>query len=426
MPKEKPDKKNEGTPALSRRGFIGVGSAALAAAALSAGRLGAQTPSAAEVTKAEHDRSASNPGPENGPLAAENPSSEMPPPTDHGDVPAFWYSFSLAHNRIQEGGWARQVNVKDLPLSKDIAGVNMRLTTGGVRELHWHQAGEWAIMLSGSARLTAMDAEGRGYVNDVVKNDLWYFPAGIPHSIQGLGPDGCEFLLVFDDGEFSEFDTTLISDWAAHTPKEVLSKNFGVPESALAALPKEERYIFPAPLPGPLALDKATAAGNREPSPISFDFPMHAMPPTKQTSGGEIRIIDMRNFPVSTTIAAAYVVVKPGGLRELHWHPNADEWQYYIQGQGRMTLFLNGAKARTMNFNSGDVGYVPKTMGHYIENTGDTDLIFLEMFKSDHYQDVALSEWISHTPPALVIAHLNLDRETLAAIPKDKPVVVPG
>ena len=412
-------------PMISRRGFLGAGSAAVAAATL-AGRLGAQTPPAAEVSQAERDRSATNAGPENAPLAAQNPSSEMPPPTDHGDVPTFWYSFALAHKRIQEGGWARQVNVKDLPISKDIAGVNMRLTAGGVRELHWHQAGEWAIMLSGSARLTAIDADGRSYVNDVVKNDLWYFPAGIPHSIQGLGPDGCEFLLVFDDGQFSEFDTTLLSDWVAHTPKEVLAKNWGVPESALANLPKAERYIFPVALPGPLAEDRRAAEGSRGPSPVSFDFPMHTMAATKTTAGGEVRLIDSRNFPVSTTIAAAHVVVKPGGLRELHWHPNADEWQYYIQGKGRMTLFINGAKARTMNFNAGDVGYAPKTMGHYIENTADTDLIYLEMFKSDRYQDIALSEWLSHTPPALVMQHLNLSRETLAAIPKEKKLVVPG
>jgi len=419
------DAEAEGTQtAISRRGFLGVGTAALAATALAGARLAAEVPSPAEVAKAEHDRSATNPGPENMPLAAENPSSMLPPPTDHGDVPAFWYSFALTHRRQQEGGWARQVNIKDLPLSKDIAGVNMRLTAGGVRELHWHQAGEWSVMLSGTARLTAMDAEGRAYVNDVQKNDLWCFPAGVPHSIQGLEPDGCEFLLLFDDGMFSEFDTTLISDWVAHTPKEVLAKNWGIPESALANLPKEERYIFQAALPGSLAADRQVAQGGLGPSPVAFDFQMHTMPPTKKTAAGEVRIIDSRNFPVSTTIAVSHVIVRPGAMRELHWHPNADEWQYYIQGKARMTVFINGGKARTMNFNAGDVGVVQKIMGHYIENTGDTDLIFLETFKSDHYADLSLSDWMSRTPPALVMQHLNLSRETLAAIPRKKLVVV--
>lgn len=141
---------------------------------------------------------------------------------------------------------------------------------------------------------------------------------------------------------------------------------------------------------------------------------------------GDVRIIDSRNFTVSTTIAAAHVTIKPGGLREIHWHQTADEWQYYIAGQGRMTVFFDGAKARTADFAAGDVGYVPRTFGHYVENTGDTDLVFLEMFRSDRYQDLSLSDWIKHTPPELVMAHLGIDRETLGSIPKDKLNLVPA
>lgn len=118
-------------------------------------------------------------------------------------------------------------NGAGIAVSKSIAGVDMRLTAGGTRELHWHTAAEWAFMLSGSARITAIDAKGRSFVADVTKGDLWYFPAGIPHSIQGLALDGAEFLLVFDDGNFSEDATVFLSDWMAHTPREVLTKNFG-------------------------------------------------------------------------------------------------------------------------------------------------------------------------------------------------------
>src|SRR3989454_12198933 len=106
----------------------------------------------------------------------------------------------------------RSVTVRELPVSKSMAGVNMRLTAGGVRELHWHTAGEWAIMLYGTARITAIDAAGKRFVADVKKNDLWYFPSGIPHSIQGLQPDGAEFMLVFDEGYFSEPDMVLLRE----------------------------------------------------------------------------------------------------------------------------------------------------------------------------------------------------------------------
>jgi oxalate decarboxylase len=135
----------------------------------------------------------------------------------------------------------------------------MRLTARGIRELHWHEANEWALMLYGNCRLTALNFDGSTYVNDVTAGDLWYFPTGVPHSLQGLGPDGCEFLLVFDEGKFSEDDTTLLSDWIIHTPREVLAKNWGVARDALDPLksvPAEGRYIFQAPVPGPLEQDK--------------------------------------------------------------------------------------------------------------------------------------------------------------------------
>ena len=372
---------------------------------------------------------AADPGPENKLLRDAQPNTFTPPETDHGEVPTFWSSFSSAHRRIQKGGWSRQVTVDDFPLSKEIAGVNMRLTAGGIRELHWHNAAEWAIVLSGKARLTAMDADGRSFVKDVGVNDLWFFPTGVPHSIQGLAPDGCEFVLVFDDGKFSEGNTTLISDWARHTPREVLAKNWGVSESALDgvyAVPQDGHYIFQATVPGPFETERRIAAGSQGPSPVNFDFALHAMAPTFKSQSGEVRIVDSRNFPVANTIAAAHVILKPGGLRELHWHQNADEWQYYIQGQGRMTVFFNGAKARTADFRPGDVGVVPKTFGHYIENTGDTDLVFLEMFRASRFQDLSLSNWVTHTPPKLIMEHLGLTEETIQKIPNRKVAVVPA
>ena len=416
------------TQELDRRRFIGKSSTVLLAAAL-AGRLEAQVPEDLQkIEKAHHDQSATDVGPENQLMKEASPNSFGPPITDHGEVQTFWSSFSTAHRRIQEGGWSRQVTVEDFPISKDIAGVNMRLTAGGIRELHWHNAAEWALMLSGNARITAIDNDGKSAVKDITKDDLWFFPTGIPHSIEGLAPDGCEFLLVFDDGKFSEGNTTLISDWTRHTPREVLAKNWGVPEGALDGVynvPPDGRYIFQAPVPPPLQEDVRAAGAANGASPIAFDFAMHKMPPTRKTAYGEVRIIDSRNFKVANTIAAAHIIVKPGGLRELHWHQNADEWQYYVAGKGRMTVFFNGSKARTADFNAGDVGVVPKTLGHYIENTGDTDLIFLEMFKADRFMDLSLSEWVSNIPPELVMQHLGISRETLEKIPKQKPLIMP-
>jgi oxalate decarboxylase len=363
-------------------------------------------------------------GPRNRPVELENPSLLAPPPSDAGTIPNLKFSFSAARNRLLSGGWAREVTVRELPVASTLAGVNMRLKPGGIRELHWHKEAEWAYMLAGRARITAVDQDGRNFVDDVGVGDLWNFPAGIPHSIQGL-EEGCEFLLVFDDGAFSENETFLITDWFAHTPRDVLAKNFGVSESAFADIPLDvdhERYIFGGEVPPALADDLVPAPAGTVST--SFSHRLLEQAPLV-VSGGQVRIVDSSNFPAASTIAAALVEVEPGALRELHWHPNADEWQYFISGRGRMTVFASAGKARTFDYQAGDVGYVPFAMGHYVENTGEEPLRFLEMFRSDRFADVSLNQWMALTPPELVQAHLNLGADTLAALSKDKPVIVP-
>jgi oxalate decarboxylase len=368
-------------------------------------------------------RGGTDPGPRNVVRDRQNPDLLVPPSTDHGTLPNLRFSFADAHMRQERGGWSRQVTVRELGISKNIAGVNMRLNAGGVRELHWHKAAEWSYMLYGSARITAVDAQGRNFVDDVGVGDLWYFPAGIPHSIQGLNPDGCEFLLVFDDGDFDEDNTFLISDWFKHVPTEVLGKNFGVDASFFGHTPgPDELYIFPAPVPGPLASDRIAGATA---VPQSFSHRLSAQRPIK-TKSGTVRISDSSTFPVSKTIAAALVEVDPGGMRELHWHPNTDEWQYYIEGQARMGVFGASGQARTFDFRAGDVGYVPFAMGHYIENTGTTTMRFLEVFKSSYYADVSLDQWMALTPPELVSADLKLDPRVMEALRKTKAPVVPA
>jgi oxalate decarboxylase len=416
---------NKSVADLSRRSFLGVGSTALATAALAG--ITAHAQETQDTRNAEKNHSASDPGQENKVLLTENPSSNMPPPTDSGDIGPVWYSFDLVHKRVQDGGWTHEVNSRVLPTSTDLAGVNMRLTAGSFRELHWHTADEWAIMLDGNARVTVMNPDGSMFIDDVSKGDLWLFPAGFPHSIQGLRPNGCEFLLVFDEGDFSEDGTFLLSQTVAHTPRNILAKNLGLDKETIAKLVrKEQLYIFPADLPLSLAQDKAAIGGQRVESPIKYTFKMEAMAPTRKTPGGEVRIVDSRNFPVAKNIAAALVTLKPGALRELHWHPNASEWQFWLAGKGRMTIIMNEGKARTMDFNANDVGYVPRVATHYIENTGNADVMFLEMFKADQFVDVSLNNWLRRVPPEAVAAHVNLNQEQIAKIPSEKELVIAG
>jgi oxalate decarboxylase len=366
-----------------------------------------------------------DPGPQSEALGKQFPSAQFPPATDIGGMPMDWASFNNAPKRVQNGGWARQVTVEDFAISKEISGVNMRLTAGGIRELHWHQAAEWAIMTYGSCRVTVLDAAGQPYVADVNEGDLWYFPAGAPHSLQGIGSDGCEFVICFDDGHANEFNTLLVSDWFAHTPPEILAKNFGVPAETFAKIPLQNLWIFQGTVPGDLLADRAAVSKNVAAAPYPFVFPLGSSRPNKESRTGNIRVADSTNFNVARTVAAALVTVRPGGIREMHWHPNADEWQYYIKGKARMTVFDTGPNAMTMDFNAGDIGYVRKNLGHYVENVGDTDLQFVGVFRAPRYEEISLSNWLTHTPPALVAQHLNIDEATIAKWPDNAPGLMP-
>jgi oxalate decarboxylase len=337
----------------------------------------------------------------------------------------FWSSFNVAHKRIQGGGWAREITQADFPISTAVSGVNMRLGPGGIRELHWHQSAEWAYMTNGQCRITVLDKDGRAYVNDVSEGDLWFFPAGQPHSLQGIGPQGCEFIIVFDDGKASEFNTLLVTDWLAHTPPEILAANFGVPVERFKSIPLHNLWIFQGKEPGPLAADQAAVSSGGVP-PNPFTFSLAGVTPHYSNASGSAKVADSRNFKVSTTIAAVLETIKPGAIREMHWHPNADEWQYWIKGQGRMTVFDTGPKAITMDFHSGDLGVVKKSFGHYVQNTGTTDAQFLAVFKTSEYQEVSLSDWLTHTPPELVAQHLNMDVSVVRQFPSKPPGFMPA
>ncbi|SPU21143.1 oxalate decarboxylase [Niallia circulans] len=359
-------------------------------------------------------------GPRNLMRDLQNPNILVPPETDSGLIPNLRFSFSDAHMQLNHGGWSREITQRDLPIATTLAGVNMSLTPGGVRDLHWHKQAEWSYMLLGHAQITAVDQNGRNFIADVGPGDLWYFPPGIPHSIQGLD-DGCEFLLVFDDGMFSDLSTLSLSDWMAHTPKDVLSANFGVPESVFATIPTEQVYIYQDEVPGPLQSQQINSPYGAVPQ--TFKHELLKQPPLV-TPGGSVRIVDSRNFPVSKTIAAALVEVEPGAMREMHWHPNNDEWQYYLTGQARMTVFTGNGVARTFDYRAGDVGYVPFATGHYIQNTGNESVWFLEMFKSDRFEDVSLNQWLALTPTELVQHNINVDSKFTDQLRKEKwPVV---
>jgi oxalate decarboxylase len=345
-----------------------------------------------------------------------------PPPLAGKELPSFRYALGAMATKKFDGGTAKEANVEGFPVSDKLAGVYMTLEAGALRELHWHaNAAEWAYMLEGNARVTTIDPQGKSDVVDFGPGDVWYFPRGHGHSIQGLGPNGCTFILVFDNGYFSEFGTFSITDWLGHTPDEVLAKNFGLKEATFKNFPKSEVYIAKGPVPGPLPQDPKPGSLNE--GAFSHRYRLLAQEPTG-FPGGNMRIVSQDQFPISSTMTGAILLINPGGLRELHWHPNAAEWQYYVHGKARMTVFGSHGRARVDEFGAGDVGYVPQGFGHYIENIGDEELKIVIVFNNATYESISITGWLASNSDRLLATNFGVPEKIFAEMPSG-PVIIP-
>ncbi|CAL3964544.1 hypothetical protein PZA11_002457 [Diplocarpon coronariae] len=370
-----------------------------------------------------------DPGPRTEGYDVLNPDKLAPPGTDHGSVANAQWPLGLSHAKLGLGraGWSRQQNIDNIPAATEMAGVDMRLEEGGYRELHWHKAAEWSYILNGSVRVEAVTEDGQTFVDDLSAGDIWYFPPGVPHSLQGL-KGGVEFLLVFDDGSFSEDNTFLASEVFATVPKSVLSKNFdGLPLSAWKDIPAGELFIFPGTkAPTDIAEQNIVGSAGVVPIEKSFSYHLSKQAPQFTTEGGSVKIVDPKTFPVAEKFSAAIVTVKPGAIREIHWHPTSDEWNFFVAGSARIGIYAAQGNARTFDYHAGDCGYIPKSTSHYVENIGTDDVIFIEVLQADHFSDISVGQWVGLLPPQITMDTLKLSKETVAQFKKEKQFVVQG
>jgi oxalate decarboxylase len=312
------------------------------------------------------------------------------------ELPTFKFPLEKTEGKVLHGSFGKEATVTQLPISKGIAGVSMKMQPGVMRELHWHAtAAEWAFVTEGRVRTRVIDPQGNAETDDFEPGDVWYFPRGHGHMLECLGNQPCHFVLIFDNGYFSEFGTFSITDWVGHTPKHILAKNFGLPESAFTGFPKEEVYFAKGAVPPE---PPATPIQGRKLPPQSHKYRLLAQQPIVDNKGGRLYLVDSSNFPISKTVTGAILDLDPGAMREMHWHPTADEWQYVIEGKLEMTMFGSGGRYRIETLEKGDVGYIPQGYGHSLENVGDKSCRVLIGFNSGIYETIDLSQWIAGNP----------------------------
>jgi oxalate decarboxylase len=342
------------------------------------------------------------------------------------ELPTFKFELEKSKpGKVVGGNDAREATVKQLPISKGIAGVSMRLEPGGSRELHWHAtAAEWAYVHEGRVRTTVIDPDGNFEINDFGPGDIWYFPRGHGHALQGLGPDTAHFILNFDNGYFSEFGTFSITDWIGHSPRELVAKNLGLPPEMIEKLPKEEVYFGRGPVP---PAEPVPALHGRLKSPRrTHKYEMLRQDPHSVHAGGREWRVGSDRFPISQTVTGVILDLAPGGLRELHWHPTSDEWQYVLSGKVHVTMFGSHGRYRIETLEKGDVGYIPQGYGHSIENASDTEPTrVLIGFNTGHYEAIDLSSWIAGNPRYLLENNFGISAAEADRFPRDRVFIAP-
>ncbi|MBX6315719.1 MAG: cupin domain-containing protein [Isosphaeraceae bacterium] len=340
------------------------------------------------------------------------------------ELPTFKFELEKSEGKVIGNSYGKEATVKQLPISKGIAGVSMQLEPGAMRELHWHAtAAEWAFVIAGNVRTTVIDPQGHAETNEFEPGDIWYFPRGHGHMLECLGHKPCHFILIFDNGYFSEFSTFSITDWIGHTPKALLAKNFGLPESAFDGFPRDEVYFARGAVP-PEKVPPNLQGRDRTP-PETHKFRMLAQEPHSIHKGGREWRVGADRFPISKTITGVILDLEPGGLRELHWHPTAAEWQYVIEGRVSVTLFGSHGRYRTETLDQGDVGYIPQGYGHSIENVGDKPCRVLIGFNTGHYEAIDLSMWIAGNPVDVLATNFSRPASLFERFPRDRVFIAP-
>jgi oxalate decarboxylase len=389
---------------LSRREMIGAASTAALGAAM--------MPSAVRATpqdKQETYPAGKDPGKQEAYQVGKDPGKHEP-------LANFKFDIEATTGWVGEAGSAKEATIAEFPASQSIAGVSMRLKPGGIRELHWHAiAAEWALMLTGTVRTTVITPSGQAATDVFEPGDIWYFPKGHGHALQNISNEEAHFVLGFDDGHFSEFGTFSITDWMARTPPHLVARNLNLDPATVSNLPKKELYIMPGKIPAqPI---EPYLAEDLETSQSAHKFRLSKMAPLTFPGGWE-RIVTMKEFPINTTLTSVMQYLEPGALRELHWHPNADEWQYYISGRSRVTVFGAHGRAKTEEFGPGQIGFIQRGFGHYVEQIGSEPTKFFALFNSPVFEEISISKWLAGNPASLIADNFLIGKDEIARLPR--------
>jgi len=183
-------------------------------------------------------------------------------------------------------------------------------------------------------------------------------------------------------------------------------KQWVIDENELAKLPEDIRRE-----------DEPLLGGDRIQNQMDHKVKLSGANPG-EFDGGEERIVTIREFPMQDSISSGRINMKVGSIREMHWHPNSDEWQFYTKGRARIGMFGAHGRVEVQEVGPGDVAYVPEGFGHWIEQIGSDPTEVLVLFSNPNYQEISLSTWLAGNPMSLLRDNFGWTEAQVKELPK--------
>lgn len=330
------------------------------------------------------------------------------------------HKFDLNRKRIIRklpGGSRLMVTGAICPALKHMALASLALKKGGVREPHWHpNADELLYCVQGNALITLFSPQNKHDTFTLHEGEVAFFPKGYLHAIQNLSPRESQFLLAYDHPNPQDLDLT--QSVASMSP-HVLGSTFSTSDATFKKLKPQDTFIS--------RLSELKAPGGSIPNSHKFD--LERIDPQINTKGGCARIVNVKNFPRLKNLALFSLRIYKNGIREPHWHPNADELNYVIDGKARLTILSPDGKKDHFELRPGQGSIISAGYFHHIENVGPKELHMAVFFGNSEPDDIGLSGALSAYSNELLASIFSTDRkffEKLQKFPKDRMIVTGG
>ncbi|CAL5229796.1 g13190 [Coccomyxa viridis] len=327
------------------------------------------------------------------------------------------------------GGAFKYSNIKNFPGSNTISAVLVSLDVGGIRGLHWHNEAEWAYVVSGTCRAVVMEEGSTKPAEtwDYGEGDIWYFRPNEAHMAQGLAPSGCTYLAGYNSGTFSDPDSPSLGAWLEALPANIKAEGLGVADLRQNNTNRVAGFITQGPTP--IAdLDTFRASIIKPPQPavkLTHRYQLSQQEPKAESSGGSVIVGDTTNFEISDAMSGALVKLHPGGMRQLHWHTNLDEWQFVINGTIQAGVFNVTNHYEQSILRAGDAGFAPMSSAHYFKNIGTTDCYVVLIFNAGKFTNIDATFLVANMPAETLAADLGVSVDVAKALNASIPTVAP-